>query len=168
MDRGDGVSRRILFVCLGNICRSPMAEGAMRHVAAARGLDVAVDSAGTGGWHAGEPPDRRAQATALRHGVSIGHLRARQVRLRDFRDFTHIVALDTENVRDLARLRPPDGAAALTLLLDHLPGREGQGVRDPYYDADDGFELVWADIFRAVTALADRLEGEGAGPLGLP
>ncbi|WP_336965400.1 low molecular weight protein-tyrosine-phosphatase [Sphingobium aquiterrae] len=153
---------RILFVCLGNICRSPMAEGAMRRVASDRGLAIEIDSAGTGSWHVGEPPDPRAQATARRHGVDIAGLRARQVRARDFLDFTHVVALDGQNFRDLAALRPRNTQAELTLLLDYLPDRKGQGVRDPYFDADEGFETVWADIVEAVEALADRLAGMDA------
>lgn len=147
---------RILFVCLGNICRSPMAEGAMRREAEARRLRIEVDSAGTGGWHAGDPPDRRAQATARRHGVDISGQRARQVTRADFARFTHVVAMDGDNFLALERLRP-DGGAELVLMLDHLAGREGQGVADPYYGGDDGFEAVWADIEGAVRGLADRL-----------
>jgi protein-tyrosine phosphatase len=159
--RGGDPVARILFVCLGNICRSPMAEGAMRRAAEVRGLSVALDSAGTGSWHIGAAPDPRAQATALRHGVDIGGLRARQVRARDFHDFTHVIALDGQNLRDLSALRPRDGQAHLGLLLDYLPQRKGEGVRDPYFDADEGFETVWGDIEAAVEALADSVAQGG-------
>src|SRR5436305_6689578 len=115
----------ILFVCLGNICRSPLAEGAFRAEAERRGLEIEADSAGTGGWHAGEPPDRRAIAAAGRMGVDISGQRARKVTRADFDRFDHIVALDEENFADLARLRPAGSRARLSLLLDHAPGREG-------------------------------------------
>src|SRR3954470_3499858 len=116
----------ILFVCLGNICRSPLAEGAFRAEADRLGLDAEVDSAGTGGWHRGEPPDRRAIAVARRGGVDISVQRARQVTRADFDRFDHIVALDAENLADLERLRPAGSRASLSLLLDHVPGREGE------------------------------------------
>ncbi|WP_298127222.1 low molecular weight protein-tyrosine-phosphatase, partial [Brevundimonas sp.] len=87
-----------LFVCLGNICRSPLAEGALRAEAARAGVAVVVDSAGTGDWHAGEAPDRRAQGVARRHGVDVSGLRARQVRAEDFRRFDHVIALDPQNL----------------------------------------------------------------------
>ncbi|RYG85832.1 MAG: low molecular weight phosphotyrosine protein phosphatase, partial [Alphaproteobacteria bacterium] len=123
----------ILFVCLGNICRSPLAEGALRAEAQRLRLDLIVDSAGTGNRHAGEPPDERAQRTALRNGVDISALRARQVTRADFRRFTHIVALDHENLANLRKLASADSTAELSLLLDHVPGREGQAVTDPWF-----------------------------------
>lgn len=151
---------RVLLVCLGNICRSPMAEGAVRTLAVREGLDIGIDSAGTGGWHAGDPPDRRAQATAERHGVDISRQRARQVAPADFHDFTHIVAMDLQNFRDLQAIRPVDGQAELLLMLDHLPGREGQGVIDPYYGGEDGFETVWQDIVGAAEGLITRIKAD--------
>ncbi|CAA2105654.1 Low molecular weight protein-tyrosine-phosphatase YfkJ [Methylobacterium bullatum] len=135
----------ILFVCLGNICRSPLAEAAFRLEAERAGLDAEVDSAGTGGWHAGEPPDPRAQTVARRNGVDISGYRARQVEPADFARFSHIVALDGDNLAVLRRLRPTEGAA-LSLLLDHVPGRRGEAVADPYYGADAGFDATWADV----------------------
>ena len=148
----------VLFVCLGNICRSPLAEGAMRAAAEQAGLDLAVDSAGTGDWHAGAPPDRRAQAVARRHGVDISGLRARQVSADDFRRFTHIFALDSQNLADLATLRPGDATASLGLLMDMVPGREGTAVDDPYYGEAAGFEATWADVAAAARALVARLK----------
>ena len=99
----------VLFVCLGNICRSPLAEAAFRVEAERAGLDVEVDSAGTGGWHAGEPPDPRALAVARRNGVDMSGYRARQVEPADFARFSHIVALDGDNLAVLRRLRPKKG-----------------------------------------------------------
>ncbi|MBD3837743.1 low molecular weight protein-tyrosine-phosphatase [Brevundimonas sp.] len=149
----------ILFVCLGNICRSPLAEAALRAEAKRLRLDLIVDSAGTGNWHAGEPPDPRALATARRHGVDISGLKARQVKPADFRRFTHIVALDHDNLENLRRLRPADATAELSLLLDHVPGREGQAVADPYSGDDDGFEVTWAEVTAAARTLALSLRG---------
>ncbi|MBI2261989.1 MAG: low molecular weight phosphotyrosine protein phosphatase [Caulobacterales bacterium] len=152
----------VLFVCLGNICRSPLAEGALRAEAARLGLELVVDSAGTGDWHAGEPPDERAQRTALRNGVDISGLRARQVRREDFRRFTHLVALDHDNLANLRRLAPSDATAELSLLLDHVPGREGQAVADPWFGDEAGFDATWADVSAAARAMAASLrQGRG-------
>ena len=149
----------VLFVCLGNICRSPLAEAALRAEAQRLRLDLIVDSAGTGNWHAGEAPDPRAQATARRHGVDISGLKARQVKPADFRRFTHIVALDHDNLANLRRLAPADATAELSLLLDHVPGREGQAVTDPYFGDDAGFEVTWAEVTAAARTLALSLRG---------
>ncbi|MDR7037621.1 MULTISPECIES: low molecular weight protein-tyrosine-phosphatase [Methylobacterium] len=146
----------ILFVCLGNICRSPLAEAAFRAEAARAGLDAEADSAGTGDWHVGKPPDRRAQAVARRHGADISGYRARQVGAEDFARFTHVVALDPDNLAALERMRP-DGGAALSLLLDHVPGRAGEAVADPYYEADAAFDVAWADVSAGARALVARL-----------
>ena len=147
----------VLFVCLGNICRSPLAEAAFREEARRLKLDVVVDSAGTGGWHVGEPPDPRAQAVARRNGVNISSLRGRQVKPGDFRRFTHIVALDEDNLANLRRLAPADATADLSLLLDHVEGREGQPVADPYFGDDDGFDVTWADVTAGTRGLAQKL-----------
>jgi protein-tyrosine phosphatase len=147
----------VLFVCLGNICRSPLAEGALRAEARRLGLDLIVDSAGTGNWHAGEPPDRRAIAVARRNGVDISALRARQVKPADFRRFTHVVALDHDNLTNLRRLAPPDATAELSLLLDHVEGRAGEAVVDPWFGDDAGFEITWTEVTAAAETLADRL-----------
>ncbi|CAM8622000.1 low molecular weight protein-tyrosine-phosphatase [Sphingobium cupriresistens] len=147
----------VLFVCLGNICRSPLAEAALRAEAAKTGVDMTVDSAGTGDWHVGHPPDRRAQAVALRHGIDIGGYRGRQVAPTDFQRFTHIFALDADNLKNLCHIRPPDGTADLRLLMDMVPGREGTGVVDPYYGDDAGFDLTWDDVTRAARAIVAGL-----------
>jgi len=147
----------ILFVCLGNICRSPLAEAAFRREAERAGLEVEVDSAGTGDWHVGQPPDSRARAVALRHGIDISAYRARRVTAADFDRFTHILALDPENLRDLRAIAPKGAAARLGLLLDLVPGRRGQGVRDPYFGDEAGFEASWRDVTEAARALVARL-----------
>jgi len=151
------VTAAVLFVCLGNICRSPLAEAAFREEASRRGLDVTVDSAGTGDWHVGRPPDPRAQAVARRNGADIAGLRARVVTPADFRRFTHIVALDAQNLKDLKAIRPADATADLSLLLDHVPGREGAAVADPYFGDDAGFDVTWRDVAAGAKGLADRI-----------
>ncbi|HEX8573370.1 MAG TPA: low molecular weight protein-tyrosine-phosphatase [Allosphingosinicella sp.] len=151
----------VLFVCLGNICRSPLAEAAFRREAERLGLDVDIDSAGTGDWHIGYPPDPRAAAVADHNGVDISNLRARLVTADDFRRFDHIVALDANNLRDLERLRPPGGKAELSLLLDHVEGREGQAVADPYYGEDEHFDEAWSDVSAGAAALARKIAGGG-------
>lgn len=150
----------VLFVCLGNICRSPIAEGAFRHEAARAGLAVVSDSAGTGGWHAGDPPDPRAQAIALAQGVDISDLRARQVRAEDFVRFTHILAMDSQNLADLRAMAPAGSSAEVALLLDHVPGREGASIADPYYGGEEHFEATWDDAIAAARALVGKFGGQ--------
>ena len=151
----------VLFVCLGNICRSPLAEAAFRAEAERIGLDVEVDSAGTGDWHVGHPPDRRAQAAAQRGGADISHLRARRVVREDFDRFDHVVALDLDNLAVLRAMKPDGARAHLSLLLDHVPGREGQAVADPYYGEDRHFDLTWREVTEAAAALAQGLRTDG-------
>jgi protein-tyrosine phosphatase len=159
---GEDMAKRqavsVLMVCLGNICRSPLAEAALRHHAERLGLDLVIDSAGTGDWHAGHPPDPRARQVALRLGcIDIGGLRARQVQAADFHRFDHIVAMDHSNLRNLSALAPAGAVAQLSLLLDHLPGHEGLAVADPYYGNDAGFEACWSQVDAATGALAQML-----------
>lgn len=148
----------VLFVCLGNICRSPLAEAALRAEADRVGLPIKVDSAGTGDWHVDCPPDKRAQAVALRHGIDISTYRGRQVTADDFHRFNHIFALDAENLKNLRRIRPSDGKADLRLLMDLIPGREGTSVTDPYFGEDEGFDETWSDVTRAAEALIAQLK----------
>ncbi|KAF1688457.1 low molecular weight protein-tyrosine-phosphatase [Pseudoxanthomonas taiwanensis] len=150
---------RLLVVCLGNICRSPLAEGALRARIAASPLAgrVEVDSAGTGGWHAGEPPDRRAIACARRHGVDISGLRARQIRPRDFHDFDWLLCADASNLRDVLRLAPPAARDRVALLLDWAGVAPGGQVPDPYYGGEDQFEEVWRMVDAAARAAVERL-----------
>lgn len=151
------MAQSVLFVCLGNICRSPLAEAALRDEAERLGIDVEVDSAGTGDWHIGHPPDRRAVAVAKRNGIDISSLRARRVTPEDFRRFDHVVAMDAQNLADLEAMRPQDGKTELSLLLDHVEGRRGETVADPYYGEDDQFDLTWADVTAGTQALARKL-----------
>ncbi|WBO24579.1 low molecular weight protein-tyrosine-phosphatase [Sphingomonas abietis] len=140
------------MVCLGNICRSPLAEAALRAEAGRLSVDIAVESAGTGGWHVGHPPDRRAQATARRHGIDISGYRGRQVEAADFRHFTHIFALDADNLSDLRRIAPPDALAEIGLLLDQVEGWQGRSVADPYYGDQSDFETTWTEVDAAARA----------------
>lgn len=150
----------VLFVCLGNICRSPLAEAAFRAEAERLGLDVTIDSAGTGDWHLGHPPDRRAVAVARKNGIDISHLRARRVTAADFDKFDHIVALDAENLGNLEAMRPPEAKARLSLLLDHVEGREGQAVADPYHGEGEHFDETWRDVVEGAQGLARRIAEE--------
>jgi protein-tyrosine phosphatase len=151
------VTPAILFVCLGNICRSPLAEAALRAEAERAGLNMLIDSAGTGDWHVDCPPDARAIRQAQRHGIDISGYRGRQVSAADFRRFTHVFALDGENLKNLRRIRPSDGTAKLALLMDMLPGREGSGVTDPYFGDEAGFAQTWDDVSRAAQRIIAAL-----------
>lgn len=150
----------VLFVCLGNICRSPLAEAALSQVAERAGLDVEVDSAGTGSWHTGDPPDPRAQNIARAMGREIRHLRARQISRDDFHRFTHILALDHANLRAIQGMQPAESRAEIRLLLDFVPGREGQEVADPYYGPADGFAVTWADVTAGAEGIVQAFSGD--------
>lgn len=157
----------ILFVCLGNICRSPLAEGAARHMAMQRGWKGHIDSAGTGAWHVGNPPDSRSIAIAAEYGVDISEQKARQCSRDDFQLFDLIVAMDASNLRNLEKLRGNaknhNDRAKLALLLDFVPGHQGADVPDPYYGGDDGFAYVWDLVNRAMPFIFDSL-GKPANP----
>ena len=148
----------ILFVCLGNICRSPLAEGTMRHAADAAGVGhrFTLDSAGCGGWHAGEPPDRRSVACAARHGLDISGQRARQVTADDFDAFDLILGMDRDNVRHLTGLKPSGSRARVALYLEETLGR-AKDVPDPYYGDDRDFEAVYTLCRQAGDALVKAL-----------
>lgn len=146
----------ILFVCLGNICRSPLAEAALRAQSVAAGVAMTIDSAGIGDWHVGRPPDPRAQETARRHGLDISSYRARQVTTEDFARFGHIFALDQQNLKDLRRIEPSRHIAEVALLMDLVPGRKGTAVIDPYYGDEEDFEQAWADVSAAAERLVRR------------
>ena len=153
---------RILFVCMGNICRSPTAEGVMRAQLRQAGLEneVEIDSAGTGGWHAGEPPDERATAAAHRRGIELDGA-ARQVRPDDFDDFDLIVAMDGRNLRELQALAPDDEARAkVRLLREFDPATAGSpdvDVPDPYSGGERGFEDVLDMVEAACRGLIAEL-----------
>jgi len=148
----------VLFVCLGNICRSPLAEGLMRHHVERLGLSdqFIIDSAGTGGWHEGEGPDRRSVAAAARHGVDISAQKARKLRPEDFDRFDLILGLDRQNVTDIRRLHLPEQAARVALYLEEALG-ERRDVPDPYYGNQRDFEAVFTLCDRASVKLIERL-----------
>ncbi len=152
-------THRILFVCLGNICRSPMAEGVFSHVAAEAGHaeTFIVESAGTGAWHIGNPPDPRAVAAARARGIDLSAQRARQVHVKDFEAFDLVLAMDGSNHADLLQMAPEGHAHKVRLFLDHLPQSGGREVPDPYYGGDDGFEVVLDLIEAGSRTLLARL-----------
>jgi protein-tyrosine phosphatase len=140
---------------LGNICRSPTAEGVFRGLAAKAGLDVVTDGAGTGAWHIGNPPDRRAQTEAARRGYDLSDLRARQVTTSDFESFDLIVAMDRSNLANLQALRPGGSSAPVQLFLDYAPDQSLREVPDPYYE--DNFSEVFDLVETASRGLIAEL-----------
>ena len=158
-ERMSGPGRRILFVCLGNICRSPTAEGVLRHLLAteAPGLGVEVDSAGTGDYHLGEPPDLRSQRAAKRRGIDLSGLSARQVNRRDFDDFDLILAMDRKNLRDLNVIKPTGSRAQVRLFLEYAGESGVSEVPDPYTGDAADFEHVLDLVTSASRRLISRL-----------
>jgi protein-tyrosine phosphatase len=154
---------KVLFVCLGNICRSPTAEGVLRHLAAleAPGLALEIDSAGTADYHIGAPPDPRSQQAARRRGIDISALKARQVTAADFARFDLILAMDGENLRELQAMRPRNSRAALKLFLEYAPDLGPRDVPDPYYRDASAFEEVLDLSTAASRGLLSALQ-EGA------
>ena len=149
---------RVLFVCLGNICRSPAAEAAFQHAAAEAGLadEFVIDSAGTGAWHVGEPADQRMRDAGHRRGISVTS-RARQVADEDFETFDHILAMDTTNLRTLRRQAPVEHRSKIRLFRDLDPVQPGEDVPDPYYGDAAGFDEVLDIVTRTARALLDEL-----------
>lgn len=144
---------KILFVCLGNICRSPLADGVMRRLVQENKLDWEIDSAGTGGWHAGEAPDKRAQAIAKKFGTDIGFLRARQFQQKDFEEFDKIYVMDAQNYKDvLAQTQNPEHQSKVDLFLNLSHPGENRQVPDPWYD-DKLFEPVYKMVEEACRKL---------------
>jgi protein-tyrosine phosphatase len=143
---------KLLFVCLGNICRSPTAEGVFRAVAAREAPDllIEVDSAGTAGYHIGEPPDLRTRQAATRRGYDLSPLRARMVEPKDFDEFDLILAMDSENLSVLQRRAPAHARERLRLFLEFAPDAVVSDVPDPYYGGPNGFEEV-LDLVEAAT-----------------
>lgn len=150
---------RVLFVCLGNICRSPTAHGVFEALVQDQQLtaEVLVDSAGTGDWHIGHAPDKRAAAAALQRGYDLSELRARQVTPDDFHAFDYILAMDEQNLADLQDMAPADHQAVLELFLSFAPHLDEREVPDPYYGGDDGFEQVLNMVEEAASGLLQHI-----------
>lgn len=145
------MTTRLLFVCLGNICRSPTAEAVMRHLVEERGLggQFELDSAGTAGWHTGASPDQRSTEAARRRGITVAGA-ARQVQAEDFEQFDLLLAMDADNLAELRRIAPPGASAQLRLLAD-------VDVPDPYYGGPNGFDTVLDIVQTACGELLDEL-----------
>lgn len=146
---------RVLFVCLGNICRSPTAEGVFRDLIAREGLSdkIATDSCGTSGWHKGEPPDNRAREEATRRGIKIDDLKSRETRNSDFSDFDFIIAMDDNNFKTLTAMSPAEHASKIHMFLAFAPDVSITQVPDPYYGGTDGF----ANVFDMIDAASHGL-----------
>ncbi len=149
---------RVLFVCMGNICRSPTAHGVFQALVDAEGLgaSIRVDSAGTHGYHSGSPPDPRSQATARAHGVDLSALRARRFESADYHDFDYLLAMDRGNLADMLAIRPHTGGASPELMLEYSRRFRAREIPDPYY-GNDGFELVYEMIDDASRGLLRHL-----------
>jgi protein-tyrosine phosphatase len=152
----------LCFVCLGNICRSPTAEGVMRHLVREAGLEdrIKVESAGTAGYHCGDAPDRRARAAAKRRGIEVSGA-ARQFQPSDWQRCDYVLALDHSNYDDLAAIAPPEARAKLHLLRSFDPAAPaGAGVPDPYFGGEEGFDHVLELCFAACKPLLEQIRRE--------
>lgn len=149
------MAAKILMVCLGNICRSPLAEGILRSKLS---KDFEVDSAGTGHWHIGNPPDVRSIATAEKHDINIAHLKGRQFAKKDFIEFDYIYVMDNQNYTDVIKLAATDTEKSkVKLILDEIFPGEKVDVPDPYYGLQDGFEKVYHMLDQACDTIAEKL-----------
>lgn len=160
MSVADHQTISVLLVCMGNICRSPLAHGALRRKVRELGLQqrIMVDSAGTHDYHVGAPPDERAQATANRRGMDISDLRARAVVEEDFRRFDLILAMDEENLKALRKAAGSTYRDKVHLFMEYALGEQGRSVPDPYYGGPIGFERVLDMVEEAMEGLAIRLQ----------
>lgn len=149
---------RILMVCLGNICRSPLAEGILRHKITEHHLECEVDSAGTGSYHEGEPPDSRSIAVAQKYGIDISPQRARQFKQTDFNRFDRIYVMDSSNYQNVMRLATrPEDRAKVDLIMNLVQPNYNQAVPDPYWN-NDGFEQVYQMLDAACTVIVNELQ----------
>lgn len=153
---------RVLFICMGNICRSPTAEGVFRHLVAEQGLadKITIDSAGTHDYHIGNPPDARAQAAATRRGYDLSSLRARQVTSDDFVAFDYVLAMDADNRSLLLQQCPPEYRGRVHLFLEFADGDVPADVPDPYYGGGEGFEYVLDLVENAAQGLLRHIENK--------
>jgi len=152
---------KILMVCLGNICRSPLAEGIMRHKIETNGLDWAVDSAGTGSWHIGNPPDPRSVEVAKKHGLDISYQRAMQFKAHHLDKFDLIFAMDASNYQNILKLANNEAQEAkVSMIMNMASPNRNQGVPDPYWD-DNGFEQVYQMLDEACEAIIQKQMGIG-------
>jgi protein-tyrosine phosphatase len=150
---------KVLFVCMGNICRSPTAEGVFTALAARHQMasHLHVDSAGTHAYHVGDPPDPRAQNAALRRGIDLSRLRARRVSLRDFHEYDYVLAMDADNYAHLLQLCPDEARYKLKMFLEFAPHLNESDVPDPYYGGELGFERVLDMVEAASEGLLDHI-----------
>ncbi|MFP4062368.1 MAG: low molecular weight protein-tyrosine-phosphatase [Halochromatium sp.] len=153
---------RVLFVCMGNICRSPTAQGVFTKLVIEEGLShlIEIDSAGTHAYHVGEPPDPRARETAQRRGIDLSRQRARRAIAEDFERFDYVLAMDEANHRALSALCPPGFEERLRLFMDYAPQLEQREVPDPYYGGSNGFEAVFDMVDAAARGLLDAIRRE--------
>jgi protein-tyrosine phosphatase len=152
-------SIKVLFVCMGNICRSPTAEGVFRQLVRQQQLEhlIETDSAGTHAYHVGEPPDARAMATAEERGISLDDLRARKVTADDFEIFDYVLAMDASNHAMLSEICPPGAEARLHMLMDFAPDYSERDVPDPYYGGASGFDRVFDMVEEAARGLLEEI-----------
>lgn len=149
---------KVLFVCLGNICRSPTAEAVLRSLAETAKVALEIDSAGTAAYHIGKSPDGRSMAAAQKRDIHMAGLKARQVTKQDFYDFDYVFAMDKSNYADLSEMQPDDGRAKLVLFLDEYGSKERDEVPDPYYGGDLGFEWVLDLLESACSDFLTRIQ----------
>jgi len=148
---------KVLFVCMGNICRSPTAEGSFRSIVSKQELSdfFEIDSAGTHAYHIGNPPDSRSQQTARKYDIDLSNQRARQIHESDFYYYDHIIAMDTDNIEILKSISPTDSQSQIKLLLDSLPDVSLQSVPDPYYEGK--FDEVFEMVYEACTSFLENI-----------
>ena len=148
---------KILFVCMGNICRSPTAEGSFRSIVSKQDLSdrFEIDSAGTHAYHIGNPPDSRSRETARKYGIDLSNQRARKVHESDFYYYDHIIAMDTDNIEILKSICPTDSQSQIKLLLDYLPNASFESVPDPYFEGK--FDEVFGMVYEACTSFLESL-----------
>ena len=152
---------KILMVCLGNICRSPLAQGILEEKAKSHNIDIDVDSASTGSWHVGSSPDKRSISTAFNHNIDISNQKARKFNTRDFNTFDRIYVMDTNNLRDILRLASSETDSEKVKLILNITHPEQQlSVPDPYYGGEHGFEEVYQLLDKACDEIIMELKGK--------